>query len=552
MLLTFGLIALCVAFLLPGHYPPWGSFEQEVAAAAGCWLIASARLARPSEGNVAIPPLALLFYACASIPLGQWATGQIHFAVDAVLAAAYLAAFATAMVAGARGSETQRRELADGLGLALIAAGIASTALALAQWLRIGGTLWVIDLPPGGRPFANLAQPNHLSTLLALSTAAVLGRFEQRRLGAVTTALAVAWFGFGIAMTQSRTGWLFVVLLIVWWAMMRRRVGLRLPASAVVGGAAGYVLLAAGWATLSDAMLLSGDTLTERLRPGTRWLHWQTLWDAISRAPWTGYGWQQVGLAQQATALDHPASGEWLEHSHNLLLDLWVWNGVPLGSLIAIGLLVWFCRQLCACRTVGQWALVLGVVAMFLHALLEYPLDYLYFLLPLGLMIGLLHDEARQSAPVRMPTAVLAALLAAQLALLAFVAAEYLQVQESVRHLRFKLMGVVSPSGVPAPPAVSLLDAPRESHRFWLVEARPGMSAAELDQMRAVSQRYPVPATLLRYALAAGLNDRPAEAASFLGLMCKLHSAARCDEGRQAWADLQSRYPELHRIPPPL
>ena len=409
MLLAFGLIGLCAAFLLPGHYPPWVSFEQEATAAAGCGLIAIAWLARRSAGRVEVPPLALLLYACACIPLCQWAAGQIRFAVDGVLAAGYLAAFATAVVVGANGDEGWRRELADGLGLALIAAGIVSTGLATAQWLRVGSTLWVIDLPPGGRPFANLAQPNHLSTLLALAMAATLERYERQRLGGGVTALAMCWLGFGLVMTRSRTGWLFVVLLVCWWLLMRRRLGLRLPVSAVIVGAAGYAALTTGWSVLSEALLLSGETLTERLRPGTRLLHWQTLWDAIGREPWIGYGWQQVGLAQQAAVLDHPASGEWLEHSHNLLLDLLIWNGIPLGLLLAVALIVWFVRHVRVCRSTRQWALLLGVIAVFTHALLEYPLDYLYFLLPLGLMMGLLEGDTGGRTTLRLPTAVAAA-----------------------------------------------------------------------------------------------------------------------------------------------
>jgi O-antigen ligase len=553
MLLTFGLIVLSLAFLLPGHYPPWPAFEQEAAAAIGGGLVGLALLAHRAQRKVAVPPLALCFSACAGIALCQWAAGQIRFAVDAVLAAAYLTAFATTVVLGACTTEEQRRALTDGLGLALIAAGIASTGLAAAQWLGQSAGIWLIDLRPGGRPYANLAQPNHLSTLLALATMATLKRFEQRSLAGPVAVLALAWFGFGIVMTQSRTGWLFVALLIGWWAVMRRRVALRSSTHAVVGGAVAFFALVWGWEALSRALLLPSGALEERLHAGTRWLHWQTLWDAIGRAPWLGYGWQQIGLAQQASVLDHPASGEWLEHSHNLLLDLLLWNGVPLGLLLFAALMVWFARRIRDCRTAERWAVLGSVGAVFVHALLEYPLDYAYFLLPAGFMVGALEGEAppgRQA--LRVPRAAVAAVLAAQLALLGFVAAEYLRVQEATRQLRFMLVQIAAPDGaVPLPPSVRLLDAPREFHRFWLRQAKPGMSAVDLDWMRRVSQRYPVPAAMLRYALAAGLNGRAAEATSTLGRLCKMHPSARCEEARAAWTGLQGRHPELRGIPPP-
>ena len=49
--------------------------------------------------------------------------------------------------------------------------------------------------------------------------------------------------------------------------------------------------------------------------------------DAIGRSPWAGYGWGQIGVAQTATALDYPATHEFFDSSHNLLIDLALWAG---------------------------------------------------------------------------------------------------------------------------------------------------------------------------------------------------------------------------------
>ena len=85
-------------------------------------------------------------------------------------------------------------------------------------------------------------------------------------------------------------------------------------------------------------------------------------------------------------------------------------------------------------------------------------------------------------------------------------------------------------------------------HRFWLTQARPQMTSHELDWMRRVSMREPRPPAMLRYALAAGLNGRPDEAALTLARLCHLHPAERCDEGRASWHSAQEKYPALRAV----
>ena len=549
MTLLLGLVALCAGFLLPGHYPPWVSFEQQALAALGAGLVGAAALTSNGGRPLRLPTIAALVFAVAAIPWVQWLCGQIGFLSDALLSSLYLIGLGLCIVAGATLVATRRADFLDGLGAALITAGLVSTGLAMLQWLGLHWSIFVIDLRPGGRPYANLGQPNHLATLLALSVMATLRAYEQRRMSAPVAALAVAWFGFGMVMTQSRTGWLFVVLLALWWAVMRRRAGLRLPAVAVAAGALAFFSAVLAWDPLNDWLLLSSGTLEARLQTGLRWLHWQTLWDAAWRSPWVGYGWSQVVLAQQAAVLDHRASGEWLLSSHSLLLDLLLWNGIPLGALLAAALVAWFVSRVRACRSVDAWALLAAVGAVFLHAMLEYPLDYAYFLLPLGLLMGASAGLDEQARLWALPRSAFAVSLALMIGMLAWVSLEYLHVQESARQLRF-VMARIGIDRVPEAPVpdVVLLDFPREFHRYWLTPAGRGMSPQQLDWMRRVSQRHAIPPAMLRYAMAAGLNGRAQEATDTLARLCKMHPVKRCEEGRDSWRDLQRQYPELGSI----
>ena len=551
MLLILGLTGLGLAWLFPGHYPPWTSFEPQLAAAAGVGLVAMATLSRRAQ-SVHVPPLACVVLAASAIPWFQWFSGQILFLQDALTTSLYVAGFGLCIACGATLATSRKRDFLEGLGLAVIVAGIASTGLALLQWLGLDTSAMVANMPRGGRPFANLAQPNHLCTLLALGVVAALGGFERGRFRGWVVALLVAFFGFGMIMTQSRTGWVFVLLVVVWWAFMRRRAGLRLsplPVFLSAGLFAAGVLL---WQPLNECLLLSTDPLLERLHASLRWQHWSTLWDAIWRSPWFGYGWNQVTLAQQAAVLDHPAVHEWLLDSHNVVLDLLVWNGVPIGLALTCVLVWWFVRQVRACRTTDQWALIAGVGAIFLHGMLEYPLDYTYFLFPAGLMMGALDGLQPAARSWRVSQIVYGAALAAMLVMLGWVSTEYLTVQTAATRMRFVMAGIGVDKVSTAPvPDVRLLDALREYHRYWLTPVRAGESAAVLDWQRNVTRRYAAPPAMLRYALAAGINGRPDEATQTLARLCKMHAKERYEEGQQSWTQLQKQYPQLLAIDMP-
>ena len=527
------------------------SFQQQWLAALGVAVIAASAVASVRNGSERIrwPSAAGVALAISIVPWLQWAARQLVFASDALLASLVIAGFALAIVAGASFPTTRRDEVIEGLCAAFIAAGMVSVGMALWQWLQLGGSLYIADLRPGGRPFANLAQPNHLSTLLGMAVAAVLREYEARRIRGAVAALAITWFSFGMLMAQSRTGWLFVAVIAAGWFPLRRRAGLRLPAAAVVAGVIAFALGVLLWSRIGDALMLHNVALEDRLTSSPRLLIWPVLIDAARQAPWFGYGWNQIGAAQLATALLHPSAQHWYTDSHNLVLDLVLWAGIPLGLLLAALLGWWFVRQVRRCTDPDRFALLLAITAVLLHAMVEYPHSYLYFLLPVGLMMGLLDGGTQAPVTRGLPTWSLGLPLAGMVAMLVWIGVEYLRVEESFRQLRFVTARIGVDRVATAPvPDVRLLDAPREMHRMMILPPAPGWSAADLQRMREVAERFPTLPVLFRYAQVTGLNGRPEEAERALGLVCKLNNERVCEQVRLDWAELQTRHPELRAV----
>ena len=553
MIYVFGLAALCLAWLLPGHYFPWRSFQQEVAAAIGALLLALATLASPRLRRLPVARVALVAVALALVPLAQWWFGKVSYFADALLPSLYLCAFGLTIVAAAALARADGDLFIGGMLAAILVAALASTGIGLVQWLRLGVQPLIENLGPGDRVFANFTQPNHLAALIGMALAAVAWLFETRRVGRLPAWLALWFLGFGLVMTEARVGWLMVGMLVAWWAVGRNRLAMRSTPWGVIAAVVPFIAMTLLWAPINAALDLTATTvLAERAQSvGGRSIIWPAMWDAAWREPLWGWGWMQVGAAQQAVALDHPAAFEWVTYSHNLLLDLLVWNGLVIGTAVITAMVWWTVSRCLGCRDVTTWSLLAAGGAVATHALVEFPHAYTYFLLPLGVLIGGI--EARRSladtgSGRTLPKWAFGIATAAMAALLGCIWLEFLQIEEASSRASFKEAGYATPGDEAKVPAVILLDNQREFIWFRLTEAREGMSQADVERMRRLNLRYMPPPAMLRFALAAGLNGRPDDARRNLALICQMWRPKHCEEGRKSWATLQERFPALTSI----
>ena len=549
--LALGFVGLACSWLFPGHFLPWPGFRGEVWAAGAFVLLAVAALSESSP--IIWPRIAMFAFAAACIPLVQLAVGQIDFRSVGLVSAAYVAAFATSILVGASlAAGRLRQQLFDGLAACLIFAGIVSSGMALCQWL--GPSVWVGLLDPHGgpRPWANIGQPNHLSTQLLLGVAGVLYWYENRRINAWCASFVIAWLGWGVVLTESRTGWLCVAVLALWWWLERDRSSLRLRAQPV---AIGIALFALAVSCLNDLHLFVGavdpaaaDVFGIRLKAGTRPMHWAMLWDAVTRSPWIGYGWSQVANAQFAVSANHPATGEWLTQSHNLVLDLLVYNGLPIGLLLSAVLALWVARHAWACNDPSSWCLMLALFMLLTHALLENPLHYAYFLLPAGLLIGILGNQIRKEKQwstgrwsLALPTAML-------LVPLIVVVTEYLQAEEALRDLELAIRGVGRPTAELPQYDWYVLDGWAAYHRTSTMVVSADIQPSQFDELRKVASRYPYPNVLMQYARASVFASKPEEARRTFVHGCKIFGPPTCEAMRKAWSSFQASEPAFRAV----
>lgn len=537
-LLIFAGIGLVLTYLLPNHYPPWASFHAD--ALAGVAFVPLLIWALWQRGTLS--PLIVGALLIALVPLLQLAVGRINFVGDAVIACLYVTGFALAVLCGARivGKQKPSDSLVDlaPVQAALVLAGLLSTGIALHQWLNLGLlAIFIVELPTGYRPFANLAQPNQLATLLMLGLMAIVFLYEARIVRGSVALLTALVLSFGLAMTQSRTVLLCSIVIWIAYFLLRKRAALRLRPIALASPTLLFLGCVWAWPLINDFLWLPNDgSLAERMRENLRVTLWRSMLDALERRPWTGYGWNQIALAQQATALEYPATHWWFESAHNAVLDLALWVGLPIAILVTGGVFLWLKRRVSGCRDPLTWSLLVGISTVFCHAMVEYPLAYAYFLLPVGLFMGALDSSVTgHNRRLAVPRIVPAVIGVITIATFAKVVTEYVALEEEWRNVRMERTFV---SGTLTPPAmnIALLTQLKARAQFARLNPARGMSTEQLDWMRRVSERYPNVTFMLPYARAAALNDQPEVASTVLAKICKMQSRYVCQQTLKEWA----------------
>lgn len=502
------------AWLVTDHFPPWTGFHAELPAVLAGGVAVMYALAT-SEGRLSPLPAALLLLAAA--PWAQWAGGVVLYSGDAALASAYLTGTALCFWAGESTTAAVRQRVLLTLAWCVLVVSILSTGIGLYQWFGLEGLeIWGARVAQGSRTAGNLAQSNHLATLLAFGIASAVWLRAQGRLGDGTTLLVVGFLLLGLGMTQSRTVWLGFLVMAGWMGL--RPAQLLRPLRLKIGP----VLLLAVWYALvlwAVVVLPEPLRLTESVPGGAsrfasasgRQVMWASWMRAIEMSPWFGHGWQQGHLAQGAAAMSALAYA-YSGYAHSVVLDLLAWNGLPLGVAILAAAAWWYVRSGLRVEGPDQWLRFAVLTVFGTHALLEYPHAYAYFLVPVALLAGQMVGDGPAVARVPIPRWLLGAAAVLCLAFAAATAHDYLLIEEDVRVLRAQKLRIGGVRTSEAPRDIWVLDQMQAMMRALRVDARPNMDPRQLDELVRVAQRFPMRHLLQESAAALALNGRAAQA----------------------------------------
>lgn len=426
-------ILLLLAWLLPIHKMPWTTFGSELLA----FLSAIALLSAFIDKGLKIPKPQVLILPVLAIPLIQLGFGQVLYLSNALLCTAYLAMFWLMVIVGynlAVGEKGQREQVFKIFCLVIFTGAVLSSIIAISQWLGLNGYLRPFaNLLNGNRPYANFAQPNNLATFICMGVFACLYFYEKKILPSLVLVLSVLVFLLTIALTQSRTAWVVCLFTLIYLTIKQFGQTKRFGFAKLLLWVGVFIALIASLPTINQLITsVSAQNVTEAAsvveRASSGYLRldmWNQALIAIGQQPWFGYGWNQTGMAQIA-AFDLYPSHEWYKTVHNVVLDLLIWNGVPIGGLIILYVLCWLFWLNKGIKEPVSIAASLMVCAILIHALLEYPIHYAYFLLPLGFLLGIIQAQYPRLPTVQLKSSVIVTVIIVGVVLVGGIYRDYI------------------------------------------------------------------------------------------------------------------------------
>ena len=304
----------------------------------------------------------------------------------------YLCAFFIAILIGF--CQDKNSQVMIYLCFTFIALGLITSLLANIQWLGFSQNQNYILSLVGTRPYANFAQPNHLATFLFLSLISLYYLFEKQKNKPLFSLVLSFFLIWGIVLTQSRTAWIVIFFIPLFLLFKSKKNSLNITKLQLAGIFSLFWLMVVSLPYVNKSFapyfnIAQSSTLIERATTGHLRLNiWNQMIHAILEKPWFGYGWGQTTAAQYAVIDRYPGT-EWASSAHNILLDILVWCGIPLG-LIIIGYFAYlYFSFFLKSKSLETVCATLMISAVLIHAMLEYPLHYAYFLLPVGFLCGI-------------------------------------------------------------------------------------------------------------------------------------------------------------------
>jgi hypothetical protein len=538
-------VALAAGWLLPFHHQPWPAFYTDAWVSIGLMALFWLCLFRVGP-HLRVSGLGTFTLALCGVPLAHWGIGLVPLASDAWVSFAYLLGFALAIILGEFWSQGDPHAAADLLFVAVALAGIISVAVQIVQWTDAAYRFDVIagivmQVPPGARPYANLGQPNQLATLQLWGVLALLWAWRRGAIRARFVGVGGVMLVFGLALTQSRTGWLAFFVLIALSLVWRQREFGRELCTAAMALYALYLVLLLLQPSMGNLLgLPSTGSMADRLRMGLgtdlRWDAWSMFLQASFERPWAGYGWGHTREAMVQVIADHPRlAGTPFAHAHMLPLDLVLWLGWPLGLLLMGAAIWWLVMQTRRLQTPEQALVFAALVVVGTHAMLELPLHYAYLLLPTGILMGVLNTQAGRGLPwFQVSRHGLAVIALCASALLALIVWDYWKVERAFERLQQPTPN--REQAIAGPASTWLL---HHWHEFLVLahEApRADMSDAELAQWYALVMYFPAPNIVDKYMHALELNGRTTQLAYLQPRLCALMDRAVCGWMTDRWA----------------
>lgn len=519
-------VLIAFGWLSPFHTYPWVTFSSELASFGAAFAVMTLFLIK----EIKIPRPQILMLIIVLLPLLQFCSGLIVDLSVAFLSFAYLFTFWLMMLCGYNLSlqAENREKLMIGFSLVVLIAGLLSSFMAVVQWLNLESYIYGIMGLRGNRPYANFGQPNNLSTFLVMALMGGLYLYEKRKASLWLLIPSSLILLFTITLTQSRTAWIVCIFFFFYWIYKQHKNNPRfnfpklLLWTLLYFVIAGYLLpyLTQFMSSNLDTGVAHTASIVQRAGSGHERLGmWMQILHAIAERPWFGYGWNQTSIAV-VESIEFNTVQVWFNSAHNIVLDLLIWNGVPLGVLIIGYLSLWLLWLNKTAKDSTSIIAILMVCAILIHAMLEFPQRYAYFLLPMGFLLGLIQAQTPQLKGITIQKNVVRCVWLISVIVLLLIWRDYKLFQDNSR-LIFK--GKQPTEEILGSSRILLLTQFQKRLDWIALDPKTRFSEAQLSEFAEMVKNKATPYNLKKFAQVLVYNQQNKEAEKYLYILNRLY-----------------------------
>lgn len=512
-------------------FDTWAPFYKEML--TGLSLLFIALHIFITHRKIKINHAIIFLFLVSIIPLIQFKFKLINFFSDAILPFLYISGLLISFLLGLNAGKRKINFYSKWLAIIILLSSFIITSMVYHEW--INGKI---------RPGSFFGQANHLSTFLYFGITAVFYFYEKNLANNKILFITFFILILGLAMASSRMALLACIVLAIYLIWKKNKLNLKISNKLIIICTLTNILC---WFLLpllrknfllinQNTDLMEGSSRLTESAEDIRFTLWEKVFNALIEQRFlTGFGWNQISHVQEYALI--PLSNQVVSSSHNLFLDLFLWNGVILGALISTSLILYTKKRMPSVNSKEEVFLILFIIPFFLHCLLEYPYSYSYFLLPIGFVFGLL--EAKQNS--RPTFNINKNLLFFYLLLLSII---FFQVIKD--YINFKELSMPEKINRENFKEIQLLDELKNRNLFNDFIPQKNLSEKDLEIYRKAMLKYMDGKAVFLYAITLGLNNKIIESANMLRLAQKLE-----DENNlfmYQWDHWLEQYPELQAV----
>lgn len=190
------------------------------------------------------------------------------------------------------------------------------------------------------------------------------------------------------------------------------------------------------------------------------------------------------------------------QHTHNIVLDMMVWFGIPI-TVVTLGYMLLKTKFWPSIKnTETQLYAQLSAVAILTHGMLEFPLEYAIFLIPFGIFVGLIAQPANSISISSVKIKIFMTILVLP-SLFTFY--EYIQLEQFYQAKRIELIYPEMPAQQPTQQFIFT------DSLYSLATLTNRKPTGSIQEHKRVAYRYPSELNLKNYyevLLNSGLNEQ--------------------------------------------